>query len=465
MKLIINNILRKTIPVIVILVFLILIILGIWGITALLGKVQLEEYNKYQNNMEVLTQKIVEISKLGQNRLGINLQSTQAQITYADEINEIKQLFGIDVVNENYYLLEENHKQLMGLESFKEVCVVNYDSGMVFCLEPMKYKGIKYYTTNNTQRRLLKDYTYDFPIILDGFEHIEGTWDTGYVIVDELGNEFVWVPVGVLNIQKPSDAFKKYYLDKNKETEITQEYQAILDSIDKYGGYYIARYESSLTGATNKTSMGTTNVLQVKKNVIPTTQVSVTTSDIEQIDNSRGYNVDGKSVQVGQRKGAIELARSMSNDYKWEDRGIHSTLMYAEHYDTLIYIANSLGLIKNVEGKNAITQDSTSLGNYINSTFKYEYIGEMLNKNVEEGILLPTGTTLSSQLVSNKVFNVYDLAGNLQEWTMYNTKEGYATRGGSYSLNGEDDNISEYVYQASNYASASLGIRVVLYID
>ena len=40
------------------------------------------------------------------------------------------------------------------------------------------------------------------PYILDGFHYVEGTVDTGYVIEDENGNQFVWVPCNSENLSK-----------------------------------------------------------------------------------------------------------------------------------------------------------------------------------------------------------------------------------------------------------------------
>ncbi len=469
---IIRNILKRILPIIVILIVLGLIILGIWGIIILLDKIQEQRYNTFEENIKVVIQKVEEINDLGQNRLGINLYSTDAQEKYANEINEIKSLFDVDITQEQYYLLEQNHKQLMGIENLTSPYIVNYDNGIVFCLEPIKYKGQKYYTILDIQKRLLKNYSYDFPIIPEGFTHKIGKWDTGYVIQDKLGNEFVWVPVGMLNQQTPSQAFQKYYIQRKSDTDNTDEYLKILDSINKYGGFYIARFEASLQGATQNSSTGTTNILQIKQNVIPVSQVSFTTSDIELTDINRGYNSEGKSVESGERKGALELANSMAIDYKWNEQGIHTTLMYAEHYDTILYIVNSLNLLNNSKNgnKDPITEDSTLWGNYINSTFRYEKEGNMYTKSIEEGILLPTGAyfyKLNEDIAyeANKIFNIYDLAGNLSEWTMYKKTDKYAVRGGSYSSDGKLTNVGKYISQEPWYASANLGIRVVMYID
>ena len=43
---------------------------------------------------------------------------------------------------------------------------------------------------------------YDTPYVPSGFEHTEGTWNTGYVIKDTSnGNEFVWVPVNGTDVK------------------------------------------------------------------------------------------------------------------------------------------------------------------------------------------------------------------------------------------------------------------------
>ena len=78
----------------------------------------------------------------------------------------------------------------------------------------------------------------DNPYIPEGFTHIEGTEvDTGFVIQDASGNEYVWVPVenGIPDRTPPSEK----YLEDNYTAS------ALTNSISKYYGFYIARYESS----------------------------------------------------------------------------------------------------------------------------------------------------------------------------------------------------------------------------
>ena len=40
---------------------------------------------------------------------------------------------------------------------------------------------------------------YTNPPIPEGWEHVEGEWNNGFVIQDSKGNQFVWVPVGMLD--------------------------------------------------------------------------------------------------------------------------------------------------------------------------------------------------------------------------------------------------------------------------
>ena len=80
--------------------------------------------------------------------------------------------------------------------------------------------------------------SYDNPYIPEGFKHIDNTEvNTGFVIEDKNGNQYVWVPVknGVTTRTAPSE---KYFEDDYTSS-------ALNNSIAKYYGFYIAKYEAS----------------------------------------------------------------------------------------------------------------------------------------------------------------------------------------------------------------------------
>ena len=99
--------------------------------------------------------------------------------------------------------------------------------------------------------------TYNNPIVPEGFKKVETQsasweiengipkgWNNGLVIEDEIGNQFVWVP----NYQ-----YSKQEQNKNQLEEQLKKYN---EQIEKYGGFYISRYEA---GVSDEMQKNTTN--------------------------------------------------------------------------------------------------------------------------------------------------------------------------------------------------------------
>ena len=92
-----------------------------------------------------------------------------------------------------------------------------------------------------------------------GFTYKEGTKDTGLVIQDAKGNEFVWVPANestyVKDTSFPSRDNIKPTGDDTLPNGITEE----TVDVKKYGGFYIGRYEAGIpegdTSPSNKTGI------------------------------------------------------------------------------------------------------------------------------------------------------------------------------------------------------------------
>lgn len=84
--------------------------------------------------------------------------------------------------------------------------------------------------------------------------------------------------------------------------------------------------------------------------------------------------------------------------------------------------------------KEEIADDSTSWGNYKNATFEYvNSSGSTTTKNENSSTIIPTGSTEYT-----KANNIYDLAGNVYDWTMEARSPYYRVyRGGSCNYDGD----------------------------
>ena len=84
------------------------------------------------------------------------------------------------------------------------------------------------------------------PYIPEGFSYVEGQWNTGFVIQDEAGNQYVWVPC--TNVED-EEVVKLERKNLSKEPFISKDIcinegceKFILSSLEN-GGFYISRYE------------------------------------------------------------------------------------------------------------------------------------------------------------------------------------------------------------------------------
>ena len=291
--------------------------------------------------------------------------------------------------------------------------------------------------------------------IPEGFYHVTGTTvDTGLVISDQpnddldntkQGNQFVWVPVSKENFDTEfirregySNGGLQSYLSncgeanssgtnsKVTETAATKaEAQAMYASVKEHGGFYIGRYEAG------KDSNG--NVV-VKKGA--------------NVYNNIPWSANGEMQETnGTTGGAVELARNFdtANGYT----SVTSTLIYGVQWDAVMKWMENIPN-PNVEGKTYI-QDSTEMGWYSNNYSS----GNATHQ---------TGIDVDSSK-SNCVNNIYDLAGNVYEWTM----ESYSTdrrvgRGGYYNLTGAGYPASSRVSYYPSGSDDDIGFRLTLYL-
>ena len=361
--------------------------------------------------------------------------------------------------------------------------------------ESQKLKGYEdimaQYTGNLPSREETKPY---FPN--STFSYKEGDLSTGLVIKDGNANEYVWVEVPTTiydnttynnngaNKPKNTDEWKKIreclkaytvdysdssYKDTNTDgTTYSVDYQNMLKSVYTNGGFWIGRYEAGLEGDTPRTSyteISASDKAVVKQNKIP-------------------YN-------YVKRDEAQELATRMNYN------GCTSSLIFGIQWDlTLKYIEEkTVELAEEVNKdtvradiKNKLTSKSTEIGNYYNSAFtlnrgKYAKFGALSNwfdynynsestKNLvaesqkkeqgsyKNGILLTTGATEATNLQ-----NIYDIAGNVSEWTLefYSNGRPCVYSGGSCCDDGSVYPAECRDYNVTSIYSDLVGFRVGLW--
>lgn len=107
---------------------------------------------------------------------------------------------------------------------------------------------------------------YKNPPIPQGFVRLDGTWDTGFVIQNLRDqSEFVWIPVGALpqngkmyETAEPVSFGRRDYGSRTMYLQsMTDELKNQVESVRKYGGFYISRYD--ISGAEHGTPKSVAN--------------------------------------------------------------------------------------------------------------------------------------------------------------------------------------------------------------
>ena len=334
------------------------------------------------------------------------------------------------------------------------------------------------------------------------FTKKEGTIDAGLVIQDTKGNEYVWVVVprttavyattglgkttftdaDYINIETDLKNYTSIYRngtnysdiwyadDKNEGWLSETEYKALknkmLKSVYENGGFYVGRYEAGIKE--NRTGEPGTN-------------------------SDGKYTIEGMPAPLSKadaypytwvtRTQAQNLAQNVNSETK------ASSLMFGIQWDlVLAFMSKDKAKITSTE---ILTKDSTTIGNYMNSAFQLSQTGKYaicLNyvanskwntsttvtanfvdasrkKIVQSlegnGILVTTGTS-----EQNKVMNMYDIAGNVVEWTLENSSPTYAPcvyRGGGYDNIGSSRSSSSYYDRYTDHTNDGIGFRVSLF--
>ena len=301
----------------------------------------------------------------------------------------------------------------------------------------------------------------------------EDSIDDGLVITDGYGNEYVWVevpkttevyPTAGVNVTNFNDEeYKKiendlhtYTSDYRKETSYDDTYasdttsgwfennsayniakQKMLKSVYQNGGFWVGRYEAGIK--VNRTDLGEATTIPLsKENLYPYTYVTRTQAKV--------------------------LAE------KVESGSYTSSLMFGVQWDLMLKYIET----KNSAQKSNLLTNSIPIGNYKDNLWNITNINAKYSENSgssfiacpkpktkNASILLTTGADTSFSLM-----NIYDIAGNVWEWTLEKTSSKdnpCAGRGGDYNSDGSNIPASyRYGYDTS-YSIYGIGFRLSLY--
>ena len=310
--------------------------------------------------------------------------------------------------------------------------------------------------------------------------------ENGLVIEDTEGNEYVWVVVpkslynnaayNSNNAKKPSSSTDyanieyclqqytaTYRIDGWSDThegdtanvgwltsdEYTELKNSMLKSVYENGGFYVGRYEAGI--GTNRTSKSATN--SDGKYTIEGMPTPVT-------------KADAYPYTYVTRTQAQNLASNVNSGTKT------SSLMFGVQWDLVLAFMHNKGNIAD----STLTSNSTTMGNYkvnlwtiknanakysTNSGSTFTACPNPFKKESYSSILLTTGADSSFS-----VQNIYDIAGNVWEWTLEktsNTNNPCADRGGFFIGTGSDYPAAGRYDDSADVSSKVIGFRVSLF--
>ena len=421
--------------------------------------IQIRVFDKAGNASEVINQNTSTPIYIGINE--INPTKTSVHLDNVIKTNESVNYATIQISTDDVNYNEEVRLNLV--EKTQGIFTSSVDCEDLVNVEDKIYIKLNvYYSNNKVETRIkeistynqienlgegtrnIQEAAYDKPYVPVEFKYLEGKVNSGYVIKDRTNeNEFVWIPVKEISEYK-----RGVIADSRDLTSYIEEdndiNKAIKNSVEKYGGFYIGRYETRYNGNAmyDNTNTGT----YLKGDLTPV------------INNSSNiWNYISNDY-------AKTISASMYNTKT------KSTLINSYAYDTTLNWLVST----NNKTSEQVSIDSTSWGNYLNS--KIENVTSYTLENTistvlakENPVIKDSGKSMIiNSLNSNytSANNIFDLAGNVYEWTTETYSGSCIGRGGRYnSLGNERPAAYRFTASSTDASNHDVGFRVMLYFE
>ena len=341
----------------------------------------------------------------------------------------------------------------------------------------------------------------------DSFKKVPGTdLSKGLVIEDKYENQYVWVEVpkslynninyNSNNAKKPSSStdyanieycLQQYTATYRNGTSYSDEYypddknvgwfadataynnlkNSMLKSVYENGGFYVGRYEAGIdtTTGTNRTSKGPTN--SDGKYTIEGMPTPVSKADAypyTYVTRTQAQNL-ASNVNPGTKTSSLMFGVQwdlvlafMHNKGKIADSTLTSSTTIGNYRDSVFQLSQTgqYAVFSNFSLSSTWNPSTTATTNFVDSS--RNKIAQSSNGN---GILVTTGTS-----ETNKVMNIYDIAGNVYEWTLEltsSTNGPCAFRGGSFLSTGSSGPAADRSVGSTDFSDSDIGFRVSLF--
>ncbi len=273
-------------------------------------------------------------------------------------------------------------------------------------LQEAKADDIKTTPTTENSKVVLSDGTIAVP---QGFKLISGSAakvSTGAVIEDAIGNQYVWIPVSDISNYIRKDfgvddgAYSNYYENMPSNEQ---------DSVTRYKGYYIGRYESGIdTLRTSASQQVVNSSMRIKNNMPPF--FFVTRNQAIAVSESDDWKPNGKAYPTAKTK--------LCSSYAWDT--------------ALVFIGKTVT-------------------NYATNSVQDNFSTYLKN----------TGTPSSTA-----VCNIFDMGGNVYEWSTESNHTSYpcVSVGGVYYGSATARPAGSRSSNTSTYSCNVIGFRTILYL-
>ena len=365
------------------------------------------------------------------------LRSNVIEVAYMIKVDyELNEVLGKPTTEITLEVIEQSLGKELPAEYTMENGILKYGDEIIFDLSNENNGSTTYenngsttwvYTEGELTAKIPKGFTMSEvdseDTIAEGLVIYEGTEvvnESNHATALTTRNQFVWIPVKN-GIMKRKDWDKGLSLSECTEIEPLDK---LTNSVRDNRGFYIGRYEAGAPGTTEAIAVSANKVKDISGKVKPVSIKGVSPWNYIPLDQ------DG-TLDKAYGDGAITVASSMYGIN--EDYGVVSTLVYASQWD------EALKFIEKTDSTYSI--NSTGKGNYTGSL-------ELTGVNTEFS-----------------VNNIYDMAGNVKEWTMEHYSSNAVDRGGSYYYSGILYPAS-YRYGGHDvvYSNDNVGFRAALYL-